>query len=77
MQIILHSTTKLITLIHNGNEIPARIWEGTTASGIPCHAYITRIACHESADTTEFQRELQEHRTPTADIATFPLRLII
>lgn len=77
MQIILNSTEKIVTLIHNGAEIPARIWEGKTASGIPCHAYITRIAAHETVNQTEFQHEFQEHRPPTADIAAIPLRLIL
>lgn len=73
MKVTLHSTTKVVHL----NGVPARIWEGETESGIPVHAYVTRIAVHEDQDLTEFQRELQEHEPPSADIAAIPVRLII
>ena len=40
MIVWLHSTTKIVEV----NGVRARIWEGLTGSGIPVHAYITRIA---------------------------------
>lgn len=58
-------------------DVPARIWEGHTASGIPVHCYVTRIAVENGLDHTEFERELQEHRVPSADIEAIPLRLIL
>ena len=40
MKITIESTDKIVYL----NGIPARIWEGETASGICVHCFITRIA---------------------------------
>lgn len=73
MQVQLESTDKIVQL----NGVPARIWEGHTAAGVPCHAYVTRIAVSESVDSSEFYRELQEHRPPSAEIAAIPLRLVL
>lgn len=72
MQVQLESTDKIVTL----NGVPARIWEGHTAAGVPCHAYVTWIAVSNSVDSSEFERELQEHRPPSAEIAAIPLRLV-
>lgn len=73
MQVQLESTEKIVQL----NGVPARIWEGHTAAGVPCHAYVTRIAVSESVDSSEFERELQQHAPPSAEIQAIPLRLVI
>jgi hypothetical protein len=73
MKIEIESTTKTVTL----NGIPARIWEGKTASGIPIHCYVTRIAIAKDADASEFERELQEHKSPSTEIQAIPLRMIL
>lgn len=74
MKITVESTTKTVEL----NGVPARVWEGETASGIPVHCFITRIAVAREADCSEFERELQEHRPPVnPDVAAIPLRLIL
>lgn len=73
MEIKLQSTTKIVTL----NGVPARIWEGYTASGIRLHAYITRIAADEGIDLFEFEAELEFHIPPSVDVAAIPLRLLI
>lgn len=73
MKIEIESTTKIVHL----NGVPARIWEGKTASGIKVHCYITRIAVADGQDTGEFDRELQEHRAPSTEIAAIPLRMIL
>lgn len=74
MQIQIHSTDKIVTL----NNIPARIWEGITDSGVKVHAYITRIAIDKDEPNTEqFEKELQEHRPPSPAIEAIPLKLII
>ena len=57
--------------------VGARIWEGHTESGIPVHCYVTRIAVANGQDTSQFERELQEHAAPSADIAAIPLHLIL
>jgi hypothetical protein len=84
MTITITSTTHLATLQMqmNGAEVPARLWEGQTDSGIPVHCYITRIAVHESllhdmAVARQFETELQEQRKPSFEVAAIPLRLIL
>jgi hypothetical protein len=58
--------------------MPARLWEGETANGIACHAFITRIAVAKDADATEFERELQEHRPPSPQLQTvYDARLVL
>jgi hypothetical protein len=73
MRITIESTTKEVWL----NGLPARIWEGKTDSGIRCHCYITRIGVERDEDQADFERELQEHRPPSPEIAAIPLRLVI
>jgi predicted transcriptional regulator len=73
VQVQLESTDKVVTL----NGVPARIWEGHTACGVPCHAYITRIAVDKDLDTSEFVRELQEHRPVSEELRAFPARLVL
>ena len=66
MIVTLHSTDKIVELTLNGQTLPARLWEGETASGIACHAFITRIAVHQDLDASEFERELQEKHAPVS-----------
>lgn len=77
MKVTLESTTKTVTLVIDGHDVPARIWEGTTANGIPCHAYITRIAVAADLDATEFERDLLEKRRATSGVESIPSRLIL
>lgn len=77
MTVHLQNTTKVVTLNVNGAEVPARVWEGVTENGIRCHAFITRIAVHKDDNAEEFERDLAEQRTPTAEVAAIPLRLIL
>lgn len=77
MIVTLASTDKIVELVVNGKAVPARIWEGTTDSGIACHAYITRIAVAPDLDASQFERELRECRPATPAIAAIPLRLIL
>jgi len=77
MQVTLESTTKIVELIINDVAVPARIWEGVTAKGIKCHAYITRIAVHKEDDAGEFAADLREHRAPrNPDVGVIPSRLV-
>jgi hypothetical protein len=79
MIVRLRSTTKVVMLKQEGiaGEVPARIWEGSTASGVKVHAYITRIAVGENEDQRTFARELQECVAPSEEIAAIPLSLIL
>ena len=78
MRITLESTDKIVELeLPSGAVVPARIWEGVTANGIACHAYITRIAVANQDDAAEFDRDLAEQRRPTVPVQAIPARLII
>lgn len=77
MQVQLESTDKIVELVIDGKRVPARVWAGTTAKGIACHAYITRIAVRDDLDAAEFERDLQEHAKPTPEIQAIPLSLIL
>lgn len=80
MKITLESTDQLITLEVNGTDVPARIWEGRTESGVPVHCYITRVCVPKTADPehiAEFERELVEQRVPRQPSVTIPMRLIL
>ena len=77
MRVTLESTSKIVELQTSTGVVPARIWEGHTESGIPCHAYMTRIAVDKHQDASQFERELLEQRTPSAAIAVIPTRLVI
>lgn len=73
MKVILENTDKIVEL----NGVPARVWEGETDSGIKVHAFITRIAVHKSEDTSQFERELQEQKAPSAEVKAIPFRMIL
>lgn len=78
MKVTLESTSKTTTLIVDGAEVPVRIWEGVTAGGIRCHAYIALIAVSDSDDSKEFERDLREQRAPSPDIErAIPLRMVL
>lgn len=73
MEIQLTQTSKIVSL----NGVPARIWEGVTSSGIPIHAFITRIAVNKDEDCGQFEAELQQEIPPSTDVASYPLFLLI
>jgi hypothetical protein len=80
MNITIHPTSKIVDLQSEGGTVPARVWEGTTDTGIPVHCFITRIAptipVHDSRQK-EFQDALQEVEAPSAGVVSYPLRLIL
>ena len=73
MKITIESTTKIVEL----NNVPSRIWEGRTATGIPVHCYITRIAVAKSENVSEFEQELRECVAPSPAVEAIPLRMIL
>lgn len=84
MKVTLETTDKIVQLgvrdDHTGevHYVPARLWEGTTESGIQCHAFITRIAVHKNDDASQFERELQEQRPPTRELTNvYPARMVL
>jgi hypothetical protein len=80
MKITIESTDTLVTLVVNGAEVPARMWQGETSSGIPIHCFVTRVAVKEGlpdATYKQFETELQEQAKPRFELQAIPLRLIL
>ncbi|MCR4332216.1 MAG: hypothetical protein NUV34_05860 [Sulfuricaulis sp.] len=74
MEVMLRSTDRIVKV----NDVPARVWEGETESGIPVICLITRVAVPEGQDQTQFKIELKEHVAPSAQaVQAFPLRFVI
>lgn len=63
MKITLESTSEVGKLEVDGVMVPARIWVGSTESGIPVVAFITRLGVPPGCDATELERELFEPPT--------------
>ena len=80
MKIEIESTETVTTLVVNGAEVPARMWQGKTESGTPVHCFVTRISPTIPKDdprNEEFARELKQCAKPRAEIGPIPLRMII
>lgn len=78
MKVTLDSTDQIVDLVTPSGTVPARRWEGQTESGIAVHAFITRIAVHKDLDASQFEKELQQTRQPSPDVAAaYPLRMIL
>lgn len=80
MNVTITSTSKVVQLncsFGNCMDVPARIWEGVTDSGIKVHCFITRIACDKHANQEQFQRELTEVVAPSGDVEVYPLRMVL
>lgn len=73
MTLDLEATTKIVNL----DGVPCRIWEGHTSSGIPVHAFITRVVVDKDEDNTQFKEELEEQRQPSPELENYPLNLIL
>lgn len=74
MKITIESTEKIVTI----NGVPARVWQGETAGGIPVSCAITRVAVRNGHPTEQFEKELQEYVPPNRDsIEAFDLRLVL
>lgn len=73
MKATLNPTEKIVEL----DGVPARVWEGETESGIKVHAFITRIAVSKDEDASQFEEELEEHDPLSAEIESYPARLIL
>lgn len=61
MKLTIESTDTTTTL----DGTPARVWKGTTESGIPCAVFVTLIAVERSEDTAAFAAELANRAEPT------------
>lgn len=84
MKVTLESTSKVVTVGVNGADVPARIWQGQTESGVPVHCYITRIVPEIAKTnpridelTAEFEHELERCADPRRTVEAIPLRMIL
>lgn len=78
MKLTLESTEKIVTIESAGGQVPARVWQGTTESGVDVVCFITRVAVRRDADQSEFQRDLAEaHAVMTDDVRAIPARLVL
>ncbi len=81
MKITVENTDSIVTLDIGGKSVPARIWEGTTDTGVPVVAFITRIYPHTHDDeaNARFSAELIETKKPTFEPFSrgIPLRFFI
>lgn len=74
MEIKIKNTDKIIQI----NGVPARLWEGTTESGIKVHCFVTRIAIDkDESRIKEFEKELIETSSPFSEMESYPTRLIL
>ena len=60
MKIQIESTNAITEI----NGVAVRVWTGVTESGIPCIVFVHRIAVRETADASDFERELKEKSPP-------------
>lgn len=44
--------------------VPVRVWKGKTEGGVECFVFVHRIAVHQDADCSQFERELSERMPP-------------
>jgi hypothetical protein len=79
MKITIESTSKLVELLPSVGREPVlcRVWEGQTESGIRMTALIPRVMVLAAEDNSEFDRELQKTRAPSAESMAIPLRMIL
>lgn len=84
MKITIESTSKIVTMVCDGRDVPARVWQGATESGIPVQCFITRISPEISKSdpridelTAEFERDLQRQADARLSVENIPLRFII
>jgi len=72
MEINLKQTSRIVNI----NDVPARVWEGTTAKGTKITAFISKIAVEKSEDSSELENELQETEPPKAS-NHWPLNMVL
>lgn len=66
MKATVTSTDQIVDVsaIGHPGKTKARVWEGVTTGGIRFTAYIPIVQVHKSDDSSQFERELSEHKPP-------------
>lgn len=73
MKVTLEPTSLMVTV----NGVPCRVWQGQTESGLQIHAHIALVGTDERAEAPELEAALQQVATPRAELAGYPLRLVL
>ncbi len=74
MKLAIWNTSRVVTI----NGVTARLWEGATDKGVKVHCLITLIAADESADLSDFNRELEEQAEPSVEaLLVFPFARVV
>lgn len=74
MKLTIQSTEHVVHV----NGVPARLWEGTSESGVRVFCLVTRCAVERTQDCSQFERELRECAQPTLEgLHVFPLRFVL
>jgi hypothetical protein len=62
--------------IERVNGHPARVWKGTTESGIEVTCWIPIIRVRRDADNTQFERELREIEV-NRELVSIDMRMVL
>lgn len=77
MKATITSTDQIVALDTAGT-VRARVWEGATEGGVSFTAYIITVQVRRSADNSEFERELLEHKQAEAEtLRAIDLRFVL
>ncbi len=81
MKVTIESTKKIVVLKQGpfGDGIKARVWEGTSESGIKVICLVSRVSIpdDEQEKAEQFKKELIECKAPSVDVEAIPFRLIL
>lgn len=73
MKATIESTTRIVEL----SGVRARVWEGKTDKGVPFVCFVALCAVDKKEDAAEFERDLKEHRAPSAEALSFPGAMVL
>lgn len=80
MELIIRNTERVVEIEVDGANVPARIWQGKTSTGVPVVCFVTRVAVAEDRPEHEhevFKTELAETEPLREDVKTIPTRLVL
>ncbi len=77
MRVTATPTTKVVALVVDGHEVPARVWEAVTDEGVACLMYVTRVQVSLDEDQGAFEAALAEQSPPSPETEAIPLRMVL
>lgn len=76
MKATMESTSVVHEIITpNGKKVRARRWDGVTEKGVKFFAWIAVCEVRSTADNSEFERELSEHKV-VRELVSFDMRML-